>query len=150
GLLLTVLAVLLLTAWPAWHHAAIRLAQDARQARPSRVVRLLASWRARPTTLAGAQMALEPGRGPSAVPVRSTLVGVAVGIGALIAALTFSASLSHLLDTPHLYGVTWDGELTNYGAGPDLPTVGAQVLRNVPGVTAIAAGDADIQLTVQA
>jgi hypothetical protein len=59
-----------------------------------------------PTSVAGLRMALEQGRGPRAVPVRVSLVGVTVGIIALTAAITFGASLDRLLDTPRLYG--WD------------------------------------------
>ena len=36
------------------------------------------------------------------------MVSVAIGAAALTAALTFAASLDHLLVTPRLYGVTWD------------------------------------------
>ncbi|MBA2327933.1 MAG: FtsX-like permease family protein [Actinobacteria bacterium] len=59
-------------------------------------------------------MALEPGRGRSSVPVRSSLAGVTLGIVTLVAAITFGASLAHLLATPELYGKTWDVELTTY------------------------------------
>jgi hypothetical protein len=59
-------------------------------------------------------MALEPGRGRSAVPVRSSLAGVTLGIVTLVGAITFGASLAHLLATPELYGQTWDVELTTY------------------------------------
>lgn len=59
-----------------------------------------------PSSLAGLRMALEQGRGSTTVPVRTTLVGIIAGIVALAAALTFTASLDHLLRTPSLYG--WD------------------------------------------
>jgi hypothetical protein len=59
-------------------------------------------------------MALEPGRGRSSVPVRSSLAGVTLGVVTLVAAITFGASLAHLLATPALYGQTWDVELTTY------------------------------------
>jgi hypothetical protein len=53
-------------------------------------------------------MALEPGRGRTAVPVRSTMFGVAVSVAALTAALLFASSLHHVLATPRLSGLTWD------------------------------------------
>jgi hypothetical protein len=62
----------------------------------------------------GVRMALEPGSGRSAVPVRSSLAGVTLGIVTLVGAITFGASLAHLLATPELYGQTWDVELTTY------------------------------------
>jgi hypothetical protein len=61
-----------------------------------------------PSSVAGLRMALERGRGATAVPVGTTLVGVAAGIVALATALTFTASLEHLLDTPRLYGWSFD------------------------------------------
>jgi ABC-type lipoprotein release transport system permease subunit len=61
-----------------------------------------------PSLVAGLRMALERGRGATAVPVRSTLVGVTAGIVALTAALTFTVSLDHLLRTPRLYGWSFD------------------------------------------
>jgi MacB-like periplasmic core domain/FtsX-like permease family len=59
-------------------------------------------------------MALEQGRGPRAVPVRASLVGVTAGIIALTAALTFGASLNRLLDTPRLYGWNFDAATGNW------------------------------------
>jgi hypothetical protein len=61
-----------------------------------------------PTSVTGLRMALEPGRGPRAVPVRASLVGVTAGIIALTAAVTFGASLDRLLATPRLYGWNFD------------------------------------------
>jgi len=61
-----------------------------------------------PTSVTGLRMALEQGRGPRAVPVRASLVGVTAGIIALTAALTFGASLDRLLATPRLYGWNFD------------------------------------------
>ena len=60
------------------------------------------------SSVAGLRMALERGFGAAAVPVRTTLVGVTAGIVALAAALTFTASLEHLLRTPRLYGWSFD------------------------------------------
>jgi hypothetical protein len=53
-------------------------------------------------------MALEPGRGPNALPVRSAYFGAVFGVIGLTAALVFGASLAHLDATPKLYGFTWD------------------------------------------
>jgi ABC-type lipoprotein release transport system permease subunit len=57
---------------------------------------------------AGLRMALEPGRGRTAVPVRSAIFGAAVSVAALTAALLFATSLHHVLSTPGLSGFTWD------------------------------------------
>jgi hypothetical protein len=61
-----------------------------------------------PVIGAGVGMALEPGRGRTAVPVRSTIFGAALSVVALTASLVFGSSLSHVLDTPRLSGFTWD------------------------------------------
>jgi ABC-type lipoprotein release transport system permease subunit len=61
-----------------------------------------------PSSVAGLRMALEQGRGPRAVPVRTSLVGITAGIIALTAAVTFGASLDRLLGTPRLYGWNFD------------------------------------------
>jgi hypothetical protein len=53
-------------------------------------------------------MALEPGRGRTAVPVRSAIFGATLSVAALAASLVLAASLGHLLDTPRLAGFTWD------------------------------------------
>ena len=54
-----------------------------------------------PVTLtAGVRMALERGRGRTSVPVRTTIGGAIVGLGAMVAALVFGASLGHLLGSP--------------------------------------------------
>jgi ABC-type lipoprotein release transport system permease subunit len=72
-----------------------------------------------PSSVAGLRMALERGRGPTAVPVRTTLIGVTAGIVALSAALTFGVSSHRLLGTPRLYG--WDFDAIAGGWGLDDP-----------------------------
>jgi hypothetical protein len=53
-------------------------------------------------------MALEPGRGPSTVPVRSAIFGAVVGVLGVVAIFVFASSLDHLVATPAQYGWTWD------------------------------------------
>jgi len=113
GALGLAVAVMLLVAWPAWR-AARRVTGSEPPARPSIAGRALAGAGAPLPVSTGVRMALEPGRGRSSVPVRSSLAGVTLGIVTLVAAITFGASLAHLLATPELYGKTWDVELTTY------------------------------------
>jgi hypothetical protein len=75
-------------------------------AHPSHATELLAHGGASPSMVSGVRFALEPGRGRSAVPVRSTIAGAAIGVAAVIMALGFGSSLTHLLHTPRLTG--WD------------------------------------------
>jgi hypothetical protein len=69
-------------------------------------------------------MALEPGRGRSAVPVRTTIGAAVIGITCVMAALTFGAGLTHLVATPPLYGWNWDVIVP-------LPVVGAVTMRKL-------------------
>jgi uncharacterized integral membrane protein len=95
----------------------------------------------------GARLALQPGRGRTAVPVRSTLVAVAVGIGAMAASVTFGASLSHLLDTPKLYGVTFDAHIQGNGNFSDIRPV-IPLLRSDPAISAFAVGTTGLPMRV--
>jgi hypothetical protein len=63
------------------------------------------------TATVGLQMAFDSGRGRTAVPTRSTLIGTVVALTAVVAALVFGASLGQLVGTPRLYGQNWDREL---------------------------------------
>jgi hypothetical protein len=56
----------------------------------------------------GLRHAFSPGRGERAVPTRSALFGVVAATTGVLAVLGFSAGLSHLLDTPSLYGWSYD------------------------------------------
>jgi hypothetical protein len=57
------------------------------------------AWRS-PAAATGVRMALQPGRGRTAVPVRSAIFGATLGVAALTASLVLAASLGHLLNTP--------------------------------------------------
>ena len=91
-----------------------------RPAAPGRRPRLtawLAGAGAPVTAAAGVRLALEPGRGRTAVPVRAALAGTALSVLAVTAALTFGANLLHLVNTPPLYGQRWDAAIdVQFGA----------------------------------
>lgn len=127
------LIVVLLASIPAWRMAradsGTRLGKDALRLRPSRVAGLLARAGAPASGVAGARLAFETGRGRTAVPVRSTVVGAAFGIAVLVAAMAFGQSLDHLVATPSLYGVGWDAFLTHYSDGPDMREAGGALLK---------------------
>jgi hypothetical protein len=63
-------------------------------------------------------MAVQPGRGRTAVPVRSAIFGATLGVAALTASLVLAGSLGHLLDTPRLAGFTWDAFVSAEGGLP--------------------------------
>jgi ABC-type lipoprotein release transport system permease subunit len=85
-----------------------------------------------PPVVMGVRMALASRARVSSVPVRATLVAAILAVGVTATALTFAASLQHLLDTPRLYGQTWDFD-TGFGG----PSIEAATLRRVRGDPAI-------------
>ena len=93
----------------------------------------------------GVRMAFEPGRGRTAVPVRSALTGSAIATAALAAAAVFGASLITLVATPHAYGQNWD-QVVDLGFGNVPGALGAEIAAKVP-VAQYAAGSYG-QLTV--
>ncbi len=56
----------------------------------------------------GLHLALEPGRGRTAVPARSVLVGAVIAVTTVTATLTFGNSLHVLVTHPQLYGWNWN------------------------------------------
>jgi len=97
------------------------------------------------TAAVGVRLALQAGRGRTAVPVRTTLVAAAVGIGALAASVTFGASLAHLLDTPALYGVTFDAQIQGNGNFSDIRPI-VPILASDPAIAAFAVGGTGIPM----
>lgn len=55
----------------------------------------------------GTRFALEPGRGPTAVPVRPALLGAITGVLGVLAVLTFSAGIADAAANPARFGQTW-------------------------------------------
>ena len=151
GLAGTVLAVTACAAWPAWRAAQARLgravAAGPGQRRGSRAAAGATSSISSVTALVGIRLALQPGAGRTAVPVRSTVASAVIGVAALTAALVFSASLGHLLTTPRLYGVTWNGYISNAGLGGI--SQAADSMASDRAVAAWAAGYSGAPLTVQ-
>jgi hypothetical protein len=81
----------------------------------------------------GAHFALEPGRGRTAVPVRSVLVGTVFAVAMVVATLSFASGLSTLVSHPALYGWNW-----NYALNPTntVPPQAMKLLRQDPDVAA--------------
>jgi ABC-type lipoprotein release transport system permease subunit len=102
-----------LSAWSTTGH----LQEAPAPASPGRVVARLARLGAPPSVLTGIRMALEPGRGRTAVPVRSAIAGAVTGVAGLVAALSFGAALGWAVTEPEAYGLTWDASVI----GPSEP-----------------------------
>ena len=72
--------------------------------RHSRVVEGVASAGAPAPVVIGMRFALESGRGRTAVPVRSALLGTVLAVALVVATLTFGSGLQSLVSHPALYG----------------------------------------------
>ena len=71
------------------------------------------------SAVAGVRFALEPGRGRTAVPVRSALFGTALAVLIVVATLTFGSGLDTLVSHPDLYGWNWSYAISsNYLVPP--------------------------------
>jgi FtsX-like permease family len=100
------------------------------RAGPSVVVGALSRLQRSPTVETGIRFALDPGSSDNPIPTRSTLVGAAIGIAAIVASLTFAGSLDHFVTTPRSYGWDFDAhvrgsetsEVSFDDVAPDLPT----------------------------
>ena len=71
-------------------------------------VRAVVAARLPASGVEGMRLALEPGRGRTAVPVRSALAGAVLAMTVVSATLTFGASLTTLVSHPALYGWNFD------------------------------------------
>jgi hypothetical protein len=122
------------SAWAAWRAGSP--ASTAGTARPgtSGVAAWLAAAGVPVTAATGARFALQPGRGRTAVPVRSALACTALSVLTVVAAFTFGANLLHLVHTPRLYGQSWDVAVDFQFAGVT-PQAAERVLRATPGVS---------------
>jgi hypothetical protein len=79
----------------------------------------------------GVRMALEPGEGRSAVPVRSALLGSVLAVALVVTTLTFGNSLQTLVSNPALYGWNWTYILNPVGAGDgNVPQVALSLLKH--------------------
>ena len=104
GIAVTTVVLVSATITAAW------LTRDRRAARtqpgPSTVATAISRAGAGPVAVSGARLALD--RRAPALPVRSSIAGVAMAIVGTVAVLTFSASLDRMLATPERWGYGWD------------------------------------------
>ncbi|MDQ1519273.1 MAG: putative transport system permease protein [Actinomycetota bacterium] len=92
-----------------------------------------------PATAVGLRFALRREPGAAGVPIWTTVVGATVTAALLVGTWVFTASLTRVTDTPHLYGWNWDLRI----GAPALPDVGGVVvpaLRDDRAVAGLAAG----------
>jgi hypothetical protein len=133
--------LLLMTGWAAitaWRSAASASAipgsTASRRDRPSGVAERIGRAGLPPSTVVGVRMALESGRGRSAVPVHTMLLGAVVGVAAVVASLSFGANLTRLASQPRLQGWNWDVSVGN----PHADDTSAQSIPMLAGNPAVA------------
>lgn len=107
GALLAVVLLVALVALPVWRGTGLASRAPA-TARPTRSVTLLRRWGAGPAVVSGVHLALQSAPGRPTGRVRASLLGGLLVVTLLSAAVSFGASLEHLVDTPTLYGWSWD------------------------------------------
>ncbi|MEX2555076.1 MAG: FtsX-like permease family protein [Actinomycetota bacterium] len=112
--------------------------------RRSLIARAASGLARSPATSAGLRMALEPGRGRSSVPVRSTILAVAMGVAAVSGSLVVGESLTNLIEEPALAGFTYDALLPDDMNEPTPEHTAERVaaLRQIPYVDRLAVGTA--------
>jgi ABC-type antimicrobial peptide transport system permease subunit len=117
------------------------------RARPSQFAAVLAAAGASPATVIGVRLALEPGRGRTAVAQRTALAGAVAAVCAVIAMAGFGASLTHLTQSPEAYGVTWDVIVRNLASAEAVePLVGR--LQHHSDVAAVATHFGQISISI--
>ena len=138
----TIALVVLLALWPAWRTAGGGHGRTERRGRTRARSPLdrgrgqcprRASGHAHGRRAHGPGTRARPGQRARA----DHLGGAVVGLAAMVAALVFGASLSHLLASPPLYGVTWDTEIWNNN-GPGAVRAAEPVVRADPDVATAA------------
>jgi hypothetical protein len=104
-------------------------------ARTSSSARAMAEMGLPAPAVAGVRFALERGRGRTAVPVRSALLGSALAVAVVVATLTFGSGLSTLVSHPTLYGWNWSYAIEQVGGGniPPGPRTFSNIIASWPG-----------------
>jgi ABC-type lipoprotein release transport system permease subunit len=131
-------SIAVVAAWRSTRRSSLELDAGARR-RTSTIIAFASAAGLAPTAANGLRMALEPGRGRTAVPVRSAYVGAVFGIAGLIAVLVFASSVQHLAATPRLYGWTGDFAVSDQGASGNSCGRNAYGLTHTTGIAAVAA-----------
>lgn len=93
----------------------------------------------------GVALTFDRRRGANGLPLVTTIGSMAAAIAGLTAALVFATSLTHLLDTPRLYGLTWDAAV---GGSRTDARGGTTPLREDPRVEGLAFGVSGVAFRV--
>ncbi len=132
-------AVAVLTTLSALPSAFLGAHRRPQRPRPSLLAGAAAASGLSPAAVQGVRFATT-GSASRSVPLRSTLVAVTVAIMAVVATVTFAASLVALIDTPSRYGQGWD-RMVDAQFGPAPVTRVVDQLESVPDVEGIGVGN---------
>jgi ABC-type antimicrobial peptide transport system permease subunit len=110
-------------------------------ARRSRIASAIAQLPLPVSAGAGARLALEPGHGRTATPVRSAIVGLTLAVAAMVAAFGFSASMDHFGATPRLWGLNFEFGTGQPFLGSEFEDKAVPVIRHDPSVANLAVGN---------
>jgi hypothetical protein len=129
---LVALAITGIAAAAAWW----RVTRGEREVTPtSRTARWAAAAGMPPALLVGSRLAVEPGRGRRAVPVRSALIGAIVGVLGVVACFTFRDGINDAAATPQRSGVVWSYQVAA-GGSTIAPRARAQLVHDPAVATA--------------
>lgn len=138
---LTAIAVLLAIA-SAPHRVALR--PRLRSSSGARIVASVARAGLPAPGVVGVRMALEPGEGRTAVPVRSALLGSILAVALVVTTVIFGSSLQTLVSSPALYGWNWSYVLNPIGSsGGNVPQVAFTMLHRDPYVASYSGASYD-------
>ena len=141
-LLTTLLSVIVPARFAAGARAGVEGSVEYRGAeRRSRIAGALGRLPLPPSAAAGARLALEPGHGRSATPVRSAVVGLSLAVAFMIAAFGFAASMDHFGRTPRLWGVDFGFGTGQPFAGDAFQRRAVPMIVNDPGTKDVAVGN---------
>jgi ABC-type lipoprotein release transport system permease subunit len=109
--------------------------------RPSRIAAAFARAGMPPAAVAGSRLALEPGHGHTAVPVRSAVMGLAIAVAAMVGAFGFAASAVHFGSTPRLWGIEFGFAAGHPYIGSRFQDKAIPAVEQDPGFDAVTAGN---------
>jgi hypothetical protein len=151
GAIAIMVGVLVCVGVPAWRMARVSTgvlgaAEYGSSVRPSRIATSLAGLGLPVSAIAGTRLALEPGHGPSATPVRSAVLGLTLAITSMVAAFGFASSMDRFTSTPALWGVDWDFATGHPFIGPQFQNEAIPIIAHDPSVSDVTVGNFQEQL----
>jgi MacB-like periplasmic core domain/FtsX-like permease family len=151
GAIAIMVGVLVCVGVPAWRMARVSTgvlgaAEYGSSMRPSRVATSIAGLGLPVSAIAGTRLALEPGHGPSATPVRSAVLGLTLAITSMVAAFGFASSMDRFTSTPALWGVDWDFATGHPFIGPQFQNEAIPIIAHDPSVSDVTVGNFQEQL----